>query len=139
MSVDALGTPPKFDPSSPRTDLGDTVKQIDFAERRDAAAAAKKLLIQKMQQAPKHDDPAQVEKRAAKAELKEANALQRSERNRLKLEADAKKQAEDEALAAAAAEAEKAQLAAAAERAAEQKEREKAKRDRRYAARKSRK
>jgi Family of unknown function (DUF6481) len=114
------------------------VKQIDFAERRDVAAAAKKMLIQKMQQAPKHDDPARVEKRAAKAELKVANALQRSERDRLKLEDDAKRQAEDEALAVATAEEGRAQLAAAAERAAEQKERDKAKRDRRYAARKSR-
>ena len=115
------------------------MKQNDFAERRATASAAKKLLIQKMQQAPKYDDPAQVEKRAAKAELKAATALQRSERNRLKLETEAKKEAEAEALALAAAEAERAQRAAAAERAAEQKEREKAKRDRRYAARKGRK
>jgi hypothetical protein len=115
------------------------LKQIDFAERRATASAAKKLLIQKMQQSPKHDDVAQVEKRAKKAELKAATALQRSERIQLKLEAKSKKQAEDEALVVAAAEAERAQFAAAAERAAEQKEREKAKRDRRYAARKSRK
>lgn len=114
------------------------MREIDFAERRSSAAAAKKLLIQKMQQAPKHDDPAQIEKRAQKAELRAATALQRGKRDRLKREADAAQQAEDGARAEAVAVAERAQLEAAAQRAVEQKEKEKAKRDRRYAARKGR-
>lgn len=114
------------------------MREIDFVERRSAAAGAKKLLIEKMRQAPKYDDPVQVEKRAQKAELKAATALQRSERIRLKLEAEAQKNAEDEARAIEAANAERAQIEAAAARAAEQKEKNKAKRDRRYAARKSR-
>ena len=140
LSGDAVGTPSQLPDGLPsKIRVSDTLKQNDFAERRDAAAAAKKRLIEKMQQAPKHDDPAQVEKRAAKVELKAATALQRTERHRLTQEAEATKQGDEEAAALAAAEAEKAQSAAAAERAMALKEQQKAKRDRRYAARKSRK
>ena len=141
VSLDEIGTPPQFarSPTLKTIRVTDTLKQTDFVERRDAAAAAKARLIEKMRQAPKHDDPTQVEKRAAKAELKAATALQRSERNRLKLEAEARKQADEQAAALAAVEAERAQLTAAAERAAALKEQQKAKRERRYAARKGRK
>jgi hypothetical protein len=45
------------------------VKEIDFAERRNAATAAKKKLIEKMQQAPKANDPAVIATRAERARL----------------------------------------------------------------------
>src|SRR3569623_1100618 len=104
VSLDEIGTPPQFarSPTLKTIRVIDTLKQTDFVERRDAAAAAKARLIEKMRQAPKHDDPTQLEKRAAKALLQAATALQRSERYRLKLEAEARKQADEPAAARAA-------------------------------------
>ena len=113
-------------------------KQADFVERRNAAATAKKQLLEKMQRAPKLDDPALIARRAEKASLKAANAAQRAERDRLKREAEARQKAEEDELALSTANAAKARLEAEAERAAAEQAEQKAERDRRYAARKNR-
>jgi len=113
-------------------------KEMDFVERRNAAVASKKQLVEKMQRAPKSDDPAQIASRAEKASVKAANVLQRAERDRLKREADVRQKAEDAARASAEATAAKVELDAAAERAATEMAERKAERDRRYAARKNR-
>jgi hypothetical protein len=113
-------------------------KELDFVERRTAAAAAKKQLIERMQRAPKPDDPAVIAARAEKARVKEANALERAKRGQLVKEANLRQEAENEARAAAEAIAAKAELEAAAERSAMEQAEKKAERDRRYAARKNR-
>lgn len=113
-------------------------KQADFVERRNAAATAKKQLLEKMQRAPKLNDPALMARRAEKASLKVANAAQRVERDRLKREADERQKAEQDALALSAASAEQARLEAETERASVEQAQQKAERDRRYAARKNR-
>ena len=115
------------------------MKEIDFAERRNAAAAAKKKLIDKMKLAPKADDPAVVASRAEKARHKAARALERSERQRLKREAELRQKADEDARALAEAMAAQADLDAAAKRSLIEKAEQKAERDRRYAARKARK
>jgi hypothetical protein len=114
------------------------MKEIDFAERRNAATAAKKKLIEKMQLAPKASDPAVIASREEKARRNAAKALERDERQRLKSEAEARQKAEDEARANAEALATQAELDAAAERSLAEKAEQKAERDRRYAARKAR-
>jgi hypothetical protein len=114
------------------------MKEIDFVERRNAASAARKQLVEKMQRAPKPDDPSVIASRAEKAAVKAANAAQRSERLRLKEEADVRQKAEDDARRLAEAIAARAELDAAAERSAAEKAEQKAERDRRYAARKNR-
>lgn len=113
-------------------------KEMDFVERRSAAAAAKKQLVEKMQQAPKPDDPALVASRAEKTRIKEVNALQRAERAKLKHEADVRQKAEDHARTTQAAAMAQAELEAAAERATTDAADQKAERDRRYAARRNR-
>ncbi len=113
-------------------------KQADFVERRNAAAAAKRQLVEKMQLAPKLDDPELIASRAEKTRLKAANAAQRAERDRLKREEDDRQKAEQDALAVSEASAEKARLEAAEERALTEQAEQKAERDRRYAARKNR-
>lgn len=115
------------------------MKEIDFVERRNAAAAAKKTLVEKMRRAPKADDPALVASRAEKASIRASNALQRDERNRLTREADLRQRAEDDARALAEEIAAKAEIEAAAQRSLTEKADQKAERDRRYAARKNRK
>jgi hypothetical protein len=113
------------------------VKEDNFVERRNAALAAKKALIEKSK--AKANDPALLASRAEKASIKASNAVQRAERERLKREEDARKKAEDEARAIADAIAAKARLEEAAEKEAALKAEQKAERDRRYAARKNRK
>lgn len=113
-------------------------KEIDFMERRNTAAAAKKQLVDKLQQAPKLDDPALLASRAERASIKAVNALQRAERAKVKREAEVRQKAEDDARALAAAAAAQAELDAAVERSAKEKAEQKAERDRRYAARKDR-
>lgn len=114
------------------------MKEIDFAERRNAATAAKKKLIDKMKLAPKADDPAVIASRAEKARISASKALERGERDRLKREADVRQKADDAARALAEASAAQTELDAAAQRSVEEKAEQKAERDRRYAARKSR-
>jgi hypothetical protein len=47
-------------------------KETGFAERRDTAAKAKQESLKKFGQRPSADDPAEVERRAAKAATAEA-------------------------------------------------------------------
>ena len=115
-----------------------TVKEIDFVERRNAAAASKKRLVEKMQRAPKFDDPALIASRAEKTRLSAANALQRRERDQLRHDADIQQKAEEEAASLAEVQAAKAKVDASAARSATEKAEQKAERDRRYAARKNR-
>jgi hypothetical protein len=113
-------------------------KEMDFVERRNAASAARRQLVEKMQRAPKANDPLVIASRAERAGLKAANAAQRSERIALKEEADVRQKAEEDARQRAEALAAKAELDATAARSAAEKAEQKAERDRRYAARKNR-
>ena len=113
-----------------------------FAERRTAAAEAKRQLLAKFASAPKATDPEMQERLAAREAVAVARgalkeALKAAENERLLAEAAA-------ATAAAeiderkAAEARQAEIADHASRAAADEAARKAKRDRRYAARKAR-
>ena len=116
-----------------------------FADRRKAAAEAKKLLLKKFEAAPKPDDPEMQAKLAERKANADAREARRAERDRLKQEEHERQLAEAAALTEAAnaearAEAE-AREAIARDRiarvVADEAER-KAERDRRYAARKAR-
>jgi hypothetical protein len=121
----------------------------NFSERRNSAAEARNILLDKFKVAPKSDDPELVARRES---IAAARAVRQAERDRLKQERLERERAE----AAAAAEAElraiaEAEAVAKAEveaREAEQKRltarvvtdeaERKAKRDAKYAARKAR-
>jgi Family of unknown function (DUF6481) len=121
------------------------VNDNGFAERRKAAAEAKKLLLKKFETAPKADDPEVVAKRAEREAISAARELRRAERERHKQEANERRLAEAAALTEASTAAERADAelreSAAKDRIArviaDEAER-KAERDRRYAARKAR-
>lgn len=127
-------------------------KDQSFAERRDSANAAKKALLAKFKSRPAEDDPAVIARQAERKAILEARAIREEEKARLKAErlareAEDKKRREAEA-EAARIQAEKEAAEAAALAAQEEEERlsaqlgleaaAKAKRDARYAARKSR-
>jgi len=117
-------------------------------ERRDAAAAAKKAMLEKFKaKAAAPIDPAVAAQRAAEAQAREDKRLDAEKRRRERVEleklerrlaAEEKVRAEAEAIRLAAEEAERARLAAieAAEVLAFE---QKARRDLKYAARKARK
>ena len=117
-----------------------------FADRRKAAAEAKKQLLKKFVEAPKADDPALAAKLAERQANTAAREARRAERDRLKQEENERQLAEAAARTAAAELEAKAEAVAreAADRdriarvVADEAER-KAERDRRYAARKARK
>jgi hypothetical protein len=125
-------------------------KERGFNERLSTANDAKKATAAKFLQRPGADDPAFVERQAARLAVSEARDLRKAEREARRLAEEVQISAEREALAAAEA----AQAAAAAEEKAAQEERaaaakqvsdaaleveRKAARDARYAARKARK
>ena len=106
-----------------------------FADRLDAAAKAKQDNLKKFAQRPSPDDPAQIEKQAARqaaAELRKARAAKREEEKA----AEKLRKAEEEAEHAAG---KLREAALAAEREAALELERKAARDQRYAARKMRK
>lgn len=122
-----------------------------FAERRDAANAAKKALLERFKSKPAADDPAVLAKQAERKAILEARAVREAEKARLKQERLAREAEERVRLAA---EAEAARIQAEAEAAEREKQRikeeeerlavelaleaaAKAKRDARYAARKA--
>jgi len=117
-------------------------------DRRDAAAAAKKAMLEKFKQkAAAPIDPAVAEQRAAEARAREDKRVEAEKRRRERVEleklerrvaAEEKIRAEADAIRLAAEEAETARLAAieAAEVLAFE---QKARRDLKYAARKARK
>jgi hypothetical protein len=110
----------------------------DFNERLGTAAKAKQALLEKFRARPKPDDPAAVERQAARLAISRARDVRIAERKAareaeaVRLQAEAARQAAEEAARRAAVEAEQAAREAALE--AERK----AARDARYAARKAR-
>ncbi len=127
-------------------------REKDIFERRNAANEARKALLERFKAKPAADDPAVLAKRAERKAILEARAIREAEKQKLKQERLAREAAEKAAREAAE---EAARLEAEAKAAAEAKLREaeeneriarlladeaerKAKRDARYAARKSR-
>jgi len=127
-------------------------REKDIFERRNAANEAKKALLARFKAKPAADDPAVLAKQAERKAILDARAIREAEKQKLKQERLAREAAEK-----AAREAEEARLRAEAEAkaaqeaemlAAQEAERvaldladeaaRKAKRDARYAARKSR-
>lgn len=116
-----------------------------FAERRNAAADAKRQLLTKFASAPKPTDPEMQEKLAAREAANRARDARRAEREALKTAENERILAEAAALAAAAeaeqraeAEARQAGIANRVSRVVADEAARKAERDRRYAARKAR-
>jgi hypothetical protein len=116
-----------------------------FAERRNAAADAKRQLLTKFASAPKPTDPEMQEKLAAREAANRARDARRAEREALKTAENERILAEAAALAAAAeaeqraeAEARQAEIANRVSRVVADEAARKAERDRRYAARKAR-
>ena len=128
-------------------------KEQDFSERRNAANAAKLALLERFKAKPAADDPAVLAKQAerqAVLEAREKRAVEKEKLKQEKLAREAIERAEREAAAEAARiAAEEAATAEARAREAQETERisrlladeaaQKAKRDARYAARKSKK
>ncbi len=127
-------------------------REKDIFERRNAANEARKALLERFKAKPAADDPAVLAKQAERKAILEARAIREAEKQKLKQERLAREAAEKAAREAAE---EAARLEAEAKAAAEAKLREaeeneriarlladeaerKAKRDARYAARKSR-
>ena len=112
-----------------------------FTDRAEAAAAAKKAMLEKFRAKPAPDDPAVLARQAERKAIAEAREIRAAER-KLAQEAEAvRRQAEDQARLAELA----AQAAAEAQRKLEQAARDeeikalrKAERDAKYAARKAR-
>jgi hypothetical protein len=109
-------------------------KDDDFAERRKTADKAKSAMLERFRARPSDDDPAVVERKAARQAVIEARA------ERVKAREAAAKQREEEAARAAREQAEReaAERRAEAERAVELLAAQKAARDARYKARKAR-
>jgi hypothetical protein len=122
-----LTRPPRSTPS--RAD-----KNADFGNRLDAAAAAKRAMLERFHARPGPDDPMVKEQQAARKAISDAREIRLAERKAAR-EAEAKRQAAEQA----AREAEERKLAAeAAAQAAALEAQRKAARDARYAARKAR-
>jgi hypothetical protein len=127
-------------------------REKDFSERVGASNEAKRALLEKFKAKPAADDPAVLAKQAERKAILEARAVREAEKARLKqerlareaAEAEMKRKADEEARLKAEAEAvEQARIREAeeAERLTAQLALEaaaKAKRDARYAARKTR-
>jgi hypothetical protein len=127
-------------------------REKDFNERLTAQNEAKRALLEKFKARPAADDPRMLARQAERQAILEARAKRDAEKERLKQERlarEARERAEREAIAEAARiAAEEAAQAEAKRREAEENERiarllsdeaeRKAKRDARYAARKSR-
>jgi Family of unknown function (DUF6481) len=116
-------------------------KSADFNDRLDAAAAAKKAILERFQARPGPDDPAVKAQHAARQAISDARDVRTAERHAARA-ADAERQAAEHAEKAAeraAREAEERDSAAhIAARAVALEAERKAQRDARYAARKSR-
>ncbi len=127
-------------------------REKDIFERRDAANAAKRAMLEKFKAKPAADDPAVLARQAERKAILEARAIRDAEKARLKQEKlarEAQERAEREAAAEAARRAaEEAARTESKKRETEENERitrlladeaeRKAKRDARYAARKAR-
>ena len=132
----------------PRTYKGNPLRHPSdngFAERRSAAADAKRRLLAKFASSPKPTDPELQEKLAAREAVAEAREVRRAEREAHKQAERDRLRAEAAELAAAAeaqeraeAEVRQAEIADRASHLAAYEAARKAERDRRYAARKAR-
>ena len=111
----------------------------DFASRRKSADEARSKLLDSLKRAPKPTDPEVVARREERLAMAAAREARQTEKNRLKQEAAERQAAQAAAEALAKAEALKAEIKASSERAAIEEAAQKAERDRRYAARKTRK
>jgi membrane protein involved in colicin uptake len=116
-----------------------------FAERRNAAAVAKKQLLAKFESAPKPTDAEMQERLAARAAMASAKEARRAEREAAKKAENERLLAEAASAAAAAqahekaeAEAREAEINNRISRVVADEAARKAERDRRYAARKAR-
>lgn len=127
-------------------------REKNFAERRDAAGAAKKALLERYKNRPAADDPEVIARQEERKRILEARAIREAEKEKLRQERLAREAAE-KAEREAKAEAERLAAEAAAQEEAARREAEegdriarlladeaerKAKRDARYAARKAR-
>ena len=116
-------------------------KDSNFNDRKEASAKAKQAILEKFRAQPGADDPAVIERQAARQKIIEAREVRAAER-RAAREAEAARQAAAEAARRAEQAAREAEAAAreAERRLAERKleAERKAARDRRYAARKAR-
>jgi len=127
-------------------------REKNFAERRDASVDAKRALLEKFKAKPTADDPAVVARQVERQAILEAREKREAEKARLKqerlvreaAEAEARRKAEEEARLQAEAEAAELAKLREADEAARIAEllaveaAQKAKRDARYAARKTR-
>ncbi|SMH35202.1 DUF6481 family protein [Mesorhizobium australicum] len=127
-------------------------REKDFTERRNAAVEAKKALLERFKSRPSEDDPEVIARKQEREAILAARAIREKEKEKLrqeKLAREAAERAERERLAEIARkEAEEQARIEAEAREAEEKDRlsrylaeeaeKKARRDARYAARKSR-
>jgi hypothetical protein len=115
------------------------MKDKDFGERLSAAKNAKQEMAAKFLRRPGLDDPAVVERRAARAALSAARDARLAARKIEREIDDARRAAEFKAQATAAADEHERAAAEKAENDAKLEAERKAARDARYAARKARK
>ena len=113
-------------------------KGSTFKDRAEAAAAAKKVLLDSFKTRTPADDPGLMARQAARSEVVRAREARAAERQRIKEEEEARRKIEEAArLKFEAEEAERKAIEAAARDEQIRNER-KAARDERYAARKAR-
>src|SRR5215218_6138793 len=126
---------------SPKTTPSRADKNVNFGDRMNAAAAAKKAMLERFRARPSSDDPAVQEQQAARKAISDAREVRMAERAAAR-EAEAQRQAAEQAAKAAeqvAREVEEQRLAAeAAAQAVALEAQRKAARDARYATRKAR-
>jgi hypothetical protein len=113
-------------------------KGSTFKDRAEAAAAAKKALLEGFRKRPPADDPAVLARIAERRAVQEARALRDAERQRQRAEEEARRTAEEEARRQASEEEVARRAAEAAARDEQIRAERKAARDARYAARKAR-
>ncbi|WP_240476702.1 DUF6481 family protein [Geminicoccus roseus] len=117
-------------------------KSVNFSDRANSSAEAKKALLERFRAKATANDPAAAERQAERVAIARAREARKAERDAAKRELQAQQEAE-KARREAEIEAEKAAAAAEAEleaqRAVELAAAQKAARDARYAARKARK
>ncbi|MBA3517683.1 MAG: hypothetical protein H0T75_08600 [Rhizobiales bacterium] len=114
-------------------------KEADFGDRKNAAANAKKALLEKFRAKPGPDDPAVQERQAQRQAVSEAREARAAERKAAKVAAEAAEKSAREAAVKAEGERLAAEEAENEAEAARLKAEQKAARDARYAARKARK
>ncbi len=113
-------------------------KGSTFKDRAEAAAQAKKVLLEAFKSRTPADDPGLQARQAARRAVMEAREIRTAERQRARAEEEARLKAEQEAAAKAAAEEAERRAIEAAARDEQIRNERKAARDAKYAARKAR-